>query len=157
MRGGSIDGSLWMTDKRWGDGAPLARHGLAEPWGVEPSERWVRVMAEDGAPGLWDVTGCARDAEELPIDSALVARMEAWAEWYDRESAANVGFPKSFHWEQLPDAPVTAFNAEGRAIGRAIHAALPNWTVVIVDVDAWCRSRDARDADDTELILRRGE
>ena len=57
------------------------------------------------------------------------------------------------YWEQRDDMPIAAFNAEGRAIGRAIKTELPsNWTVIVVDVDAWLR-----DDDDSELILRPGD
>jgi hypothetical protein len=146
-----------VTDdqKRWGDGTPILRGDVAEPWGSVPAERWVRVRAEIISGGLWDVSGCGRWAEDLPISAELRARIDRWREWHDDLDDRNDSFPKPFYWEQRDDMPTAAFNAEGRAIGRALKAELPDdWTVIVVDVDAWCRPEGAPDTDDRELVLR---
>lgn len=138
--------------RAWSDGTPIAR-AVTEPWGSLPAERWVRVMAEICAGGLWDASGCARYADELPISAELRARIERWQNRHDELESRNASFPK--YWEQCADMPVAAFNAEGRAIGRALKAELPpDWTVIVVDVDAWCRPANAPDAADGELVLR---
>ncbi|MGI4947240.1 MAG: hypothetical protein ACRYHC_00905 [Janthinobacterium lividum] len=138
--------------KRWSDGTPLLAT-VQEPWAIAASERWVRVMAENDAPGLWDATGCARIPECLPISATLQDRIRRWQLWYDDLDELNTSFPEPMYWEQRDDMPIAAFNAEGRAIGRAIKTELPsNWTVIVVDVDAWLR-----DDDDSELILRPGD
>jgi len=138
----------------------MANHGspipdnVAHPWGSVPSQRWVQVMAEILSGGVWDASGCGRWPEDLPISAALRRRIERWTAWHDELDARNIDFPKPAHWEMRSDMPIAAFNAEGRAIARALKAELPpDWTVVAVDVDAWCRRADAPDADDRELVL----
>jgi hypothetical protein len=102
-------------------------------------------MAEICTDGVWDVSGCARTCEELPISATLVERIRAWQEWHDREDdiawrePIGVGMDeKLFFWEQHPGKPVASFNAEGRAIARALKAELPSdWIVICCDLDGW--------------------
>jgi hypothetical protein len=139
--------------KRWSDGTPIAAGEIPDPWGVRPADRWVRVMAEICSGGLWDRSGGSRHADDLPIPPDLVARIERWQAWHDELDDDNLSFPKPMYWEQRPDAPLAAFNAEGRAIAVALKAALPSdWTVIAVDVDAWLRTCEPVEA--SELILR---
>lgn len=152
-------GATWrmerhMTDvTHWSDGTPIARRDIADPWGVVSSERWVRVMAEILAPGLWDVSGCARFPEDLPVSAELVSRIEHWQAWHDALDRRNTGVPHPHFWEQCAGMPIASFNAEGRAIARALKAELPpDWTVIAVDIDAWLRPDDPLEA--CELILR---
>lgn len=155
-------GPAFVTQgEAWPDGTPIWRGpAFDEPWGSHPRDRWVRLMAEIASDGVWDVRGSGCCCDELPVSGALVRRIRAWQEWHDDEderawtepAGRGAGGP-FFHWEQHPGKPVAAFNAEGRAIGRALKAALPtDWTVLVQDLDAWLRESDR--IEDWCLILR---
>lgn len=88
-------------------------------------------MADHTADGVWDVSGCGRSCDELPIGAALIARIRAWQAWFDAEEEAMVFDPPPFEWMDAPGAPVDAFHAEGRDIVRALKAELPpDWTAI---------------------------
>lgn len=120
-------------------GEPLTAQDADDPWGAEPDDRWVMVRAEILGSGLCHADGALDSPEGLPpIPVRLVERLEAWARWHDELDAANTSFPDPFYWEQRSDAPLAAFNKEGRAIARALKAALPSdWTVVYEDIERW--------------------
>lgn len=122
-------------------------------WGAEPDDRWIIIRAEMFASCLWHANGMMGLPESLPpIPVALIDRLEAWADRHDALDDANTSFPKPFYWEQRSDAPLEAFNGEGRAIARALKAALPpDWTVVHEDVDAWLHKD--RPLADFQLVL----
>jgi len=94
----------------------------------------VRVYADIYASGVWDVSGGGGSPEKLPISSALVARIDTWQHWHDQldsEYSKRRTDPVLLYWEQHPDAPLDAFNAEGEAIAEALRAELPpDWTVI---------------------------
>lgn len=140
----------------WQDGTPIMR-GPGDPWRDDPPIKWVRVSFENNASGVWDVSGCGRVPEELPISEALQARILALADWYDAEDRRRPFEPPPFYWEQFPDAPVAAFNAKAREVARDLFAELKDWTVVYCDIDDWCRPDDAPNADDRGMILRPGD
>ena len=85
--------------------------------------RWIRIMADYWADGVWDVDGCACAADELPISAELVARLRAWQAGYDASDAL----------EPAHELDAGAFGAEGLAIARAVKAELTDWTVVYFD------------------------
>jgi hypothetical protein len=79
-------------------------------------------MCDVCADGVWDVEGASSCADDLPITLALVARIRAWQDWYDRDYDEEDGpFDRA------------AFAAEGLAIARAVKAELPDWTVLYLD------------------------
>jgi hypothetical protein len=86
--------------------------------------KWVRIMADYAADGVWDKTGAGCCADELPIEPTLVERLRAWQAWFDDLSDDN---------ERNPDWDAAAFAREGLAIARAVKAALPDWTVIYFD------------------------
>jgi hypothetical protein len=88
-------------------------------------ERWVRIMADYCADGVWHRDGCADDADELPVSKELVARIRAWQAQYDYE--APTGDERSGDWD------VEGFAQEGLAIARAVKAELPHFTVIYFD------------------------
>jgi hypothetical protein len=83
------------------------------------AERWVRIMCDYSAEGVWHKDGSGDSAAELPVDAALIERILRWQAWY--ETALDENFD------------VDAFSAEGLAIAKAVKAALPEWTVVYFD------------------------
>lgn len=92
------------------DGSSLVRH------------RWVRIMADVYADGVWNQDGESCLVDDLPITPDLRARILAWQDWYDRD----------YDREERPfDRP--AFAVEGLAIARAVKTQLPDWTVVYFD------------------------
>lgn len=109
-------------------------------------ERWVRIMADTAAEGVWDCRGTSGCADELPIPADLVERLLRWQVWYDRSEADEGGFDPAFDLD--------AFSAEGLAIAHAIKAALPDWTVLYFDE---ARCQQARAARWDERGVYRGE
>jgi hypothetical protein len=124
-----------IPGKVWEDGTPIwFGEPFPEPWGTDPRDRWVRVMAEIYADCVWDVSGVNRCLDELPVSRDLLIRAHAWTEWHDAMDAAysclHRGTGVCF-WEEHPVAPLAAFNAEGEAIATALRDALPaDWSVV---------------------------
>lgn len=90
------------------------------------SEKWVRILADSCADGVWERGGGACRAEGLPVSAELVSRIKAWQRWYDRDEN-DWGIFKG---------DLQAFSAEGLAIARALKRELPDWTVVYFDDDA---------------------
>jgi hypothetical protein len=105
-------------------------------------ERWVRIMADYSADGVWHRDGCGDSADELPVGADLIARIRRWQAWYEQDDPRD------------PDArfDVEAFAAEGRAIAQAVKAALPDWTVVYFD-EAACRRGGPRETFEYEITL----
>ena len=89
--------------------------------------------------GLW--ADGPVDLDTLPISAELKARILAWSEWNDEldGDAWARSDETEMHWERMPGAPVEAFNAEAKAIGEKLRAELPDWEIVVVEVDSWLR------------------
>jgi hypothetical protein len=92
-------------------------------------ERWVRIMCDYSADGVWHKDGSGDSADELPIDRELIERIRRWQDWYETGLDADSKFD------------VAAFSAEGLAIARSVKAALPDWTIIYFD-EAALRSAD---------------
>ena len=104
-----------------------------------PADRTIFLRGDICTTGLWSTAGFLVFPDNLPVDPALRARLVAWADWYDDEDNKPY-VPGGTPWEMLPEAPVAAFDAEGRALAHALKAALPpDWTVMYQDVAAWRR------------------
>ena len=88
-------------------------------------ERWVRIMADYSADGVWHRDGCSGDADGLPVGKDLVARIRTWQSWYD--ASAPTSADDASDWDSA------AFAAEGLAIARAVKAELPDFTVIYFD------------------------
>ena len=96
------------------------------------ADKWVRIMADSCADGVWAEGGGFCSADQLPISAALIERIRAWQDWYDRDEN---------DWG-LFKGDVQAFSQEGLVIARAVKSALPDWTVVYFDEAAAERSPD---------------
>lgn len=91
--------------------------------------RWVRIMCDVSADGVWDLEGRACDSDDLPIAPDLIERIRCWQEHYEAiENSLEDG--RDGNWQ--------AFSAEGFAIARAVKAALPDWTVIYFDEASAC-------------------
>jgi hypothetical protein len=91
-------------------------------------DKWVRVMCDFSAEGLWRSDGASIDSSEIPISQGLKDRLRAWQDNYEKN--CEVYLPPS---EQKRHLDLKAFSDEGREIARAIKAELPDWTVVYFD------------------------
>lgn len=96
------------------------------------AHKWVRILADSSAEGVWEIGGGGTTADALPVPAALIQRIRAWQAWYDRDEDK---------WG-LFRGDVVAFSAEGLAIARAVKAALPDWTVVYLDSAAAERAEE---------------
>ncbi|PYE86669.1 hypothetical protein [Phyllobacterium leguminum] len=105
-------------------------------------EKWVRVMCDYGAEGVWDKDGVSREPEELAISRELMDRIYKWQEWHDR-------IVDRYYDEELSDDDESlirdyiANSAEGYDIALAVKSALPDWTVVYFD-EAKSRDKTSR-------------
>ena len=95
------------------------------------AHKWVRILADSSADGVWEKGGGATSADALPVSAGLILRIREWQSWYDREED---------DWG-IFRGDVIAFSAEGLAIARAVKAALPDWTVVYFDEAASKRTK----------------
>lgn len=83
--------------------------------------RRLRVSVDYGAFPVWDLDGGGMvDPESLPIDAALVARLQEWANRFD----------ETLDWDD-PMASKTPsrawrreFDSDGRVLARALQAEL---------------------------------
>jgi hypothetical protein len=92
-------------------------------------DRWVRVMCDHSAEGVWHRDGSAPPVSALPVPETLQARILAWQRTFE-ESARDDG-----------SVAAPGFGAEGLAIAREVKRHLPGWTVVYFDEDAYARVR----------------
>jgi hypothetical protein len=95
------------------------------------TERWVRIMCDYSADGVWHSDGASGCAEGLPVEEALIERIRQWQAWFETYEP----------WEDNPaEFDIEAFSAEGLAIAKAVKAALPDWTVIYFDEAALARA-----------------
>lgn len=78
--------------------------------------KWVRVMADYCADGIWGKDGAGVPADDLPVPAALKDRLAAWQDAFDSD-----------------DIREPEFSIEGLLIAQEIKKALPDWTVVYFD------------------------
>lgn len=101
-------------------------------WNTLVSHRWVRVMCDFCADGVWNIRGASCPVEDLPVPAALRARITNWQKRYDEECDPPEN-PIGFDVED--------FNAEGLMIARAVKAELPDWTVIYHDEAIDCSGK----------------
>ncbi|MDO8416443.1 MAG: hypothetical protein Q7S87_09555 [Agitococcus sp.] len=85
------------------------------------AKKWLRVMGDHEACGLWLKRGGEADISKVPLSPALKERLKIWAKDYPYVEA-NQG--------------TAAYTAEGLAIAQLIKAELPAWTIVYFDEEA---------------------
>lgn len=96
---------------------------MAEAEDTLKREKWVRIMCEFSANGVWDKQGYARHFDEMPISADLKSMIAGWQEWYEHSehSAMTRWFDAQAH---------AAF---GLFIARLVKRQLPDWTVIYFD------------------------
>ena len=97
-------------------------------WTDPNGQPFVALRLDHASGCVWYHDGSSGEPASLPLDPALVARIERWTESYfvwDRDNNPAGPVP-----ECLPNFPFETFDREGEAIAAAVRAALPGWTVV---------------------------
>lgn len=97
-------------------------------WIGPNGQPFVALRLDHASGCVWHHDGSSDDPASLPLDPALIARIERWTESYyawDRDNNPNGPVP-----ECLATFPFEAFDLEGEAIAEALRAALPGWAVV---------------------------
>lgn len=92
--------------------------------------RWVRIMCDYSAEGVWDRQGRAVRAEDLPVPSDIHRMLLGWQEWYEAADPSVAG--------RLPF-DTAAHAAFGLFIARKVKRALPDWTVIYFDASKVAR------------------
>jgi len=93
--------------------------------------RWVEIMADHSASGVWNKKYMECDVDLLPITQDLRNRLAEWTRDYEALDE------KDFENEQV-DWP--GFAARGLLLAQEVKAALPDWTVNYHD-EARARAR----------------
>lgn len=90
---------------------------------------WLRLWLDLNGTGLWRDDGMTASPEDVPISTALAERIQRWQDDYDRWDRTNNdgGSPP----ECAPGFPFDHFDREGAAIGEAMRAELPGWTIIV--------------------------
>jgi hypothetical protein len=91
--------------------------------------RYVRVMCDHSADGVWIQDGSPGRADELPVAPDLIARIRAWQHDYEM-LPEKPGGPVD---QATFDALHALFARNGLEIACDLKAALPDWTVVYFD------------------------
>lgn len=100
-------------------------------------EKYIRVMADYSASGLWDHKGVmielALDHSEVKLSTEILQRLYAWQRWHDRD---NQDYLDESHRTKEFDTQI--FSLEGLRIAQAIKTHLGNdWTIVYFDEEKY--------------------
>ncbi|MFG6083413.1 hypothetical protein ACEUZ9_004673 [Paracoccus litorisediminis] len=93
-----------------------------DPHNMLAEHKWVRIMTDFCADGVWDKDGAAAHPDDLPVSEELRQRILDWQAIFDNRR----------HDDPIPD--YENFLAEGLAIAQAVKDSLPDWTVVYFDM-----------------------
>lgn len=103
--------------------AEVARVSAQGPAPVE-RDRWVGVVCDPGADGLWSQAGARVQPEALPVTLDLMARLHRWRDLFGDNTGWDRGGRR---WTLEQD---RSWGSEGFAIAMALKRELPSWTVV---------------------------
>lgn len=94
-------------------------------------QKWVRIMNDYAAHGVWGKDGGAYYPRDLPISKELQDRILAWAEAFEDDDASGESLAK-----------------DGLAIAQAVKGELPDWKVIYFDDAAYTTSQVIRSLED---------
>lgn len=100
--------------------------------------RYVRVMCDYCADGVWIRGGPAGNADELPVAPGLIARIRAWQHDFERMPEK----PGKHLSQETFDALHAVFARNGLEIACDLKRALPAWTVVYFDESKLTGNKD---------------
>jgi hypothetical protein len=103
-------------------------------------QKWVRIMGDFAADGVWNKQGALCDLDDLPVSDALKRRIAAWMDWYDRGADRSDRNAVPFD--------VRVFSEQGLEIARDVKRELPDWTVVYFDQQRCHESLHVGDSED---------
>lgn len=95
-------------------------------------DKWVRIMADYCADGVWQKDGAGTTADDLPVPSGLIERLRTWQRKFDGD-------------DQVKE---PEFSLEGLLIAKEIKGHLPDWTIVYFDNAAVERLNPQWDVED---------
>jgi hypothetical protein len=87
--------------------------------------KWVRIMCDYSADGLWDRDGSANTVDELPVSEDLKQRIRTWQESYDAID--------DDPWKQPPVTDWSEFAKVGLEIAKSVKLNLPDWSIFYFD------------------------
>lgn len=87
------------------------------------SLKWVRIMCDFSATGVWDKDGCSCALEELPVTPIVKIMIEGWQAWYE----CSIGCAETKWFDPKAHA------AFGLFVARLVKSDLPEWTVIYFD------------------------
>lgn len=97
------------------------------------TERWVRIMGDNGCDAVWDKDECAVSVDDLPVANGLRREILDWQLEYSR-------LWDLYHEVEIADWPASnwhAFSVQGLQLAKAVKAQLPDWTVIFVDKEKY--------------------
>lgn len=106
-------------------------------------EKWVRVMCDFTAHGLWDKHGCPCHFDELPVSAEIKSMIAGWQEWYEHSDDCEMS-----RWFD-----VRAHAAFGLFIARLVKRQLPDWTVIYFDEAAYLDRQPGTSRDQFEYEI----
>lgn len=109
--------------------------------------KWLRIMCDYSAEGVWNHRGAATSLAAYPISDALAARILAWQNWYECMLGDLTGAAR---WNDFFGMD---FSEAGRMLAQAVKQELPDWTVVYFD-DARCNEVYEQGLDRTDPKVR---
>lgn len=84
-------------------------------------DKYVKVMADYGACGIWEKSGCMANLEDLPVDPQVIFDLGQWQYWFEaRRSEDEIN-------------SLDRFVDFGERIARDIKRELPDWQVEYFD------------------------
>lgn len=102
------------------------------------SQKWVRVMCDFSATGIWNRQGQSCELSDLPAYPIVITMLKGWQAWYE----FSTGCPESRWFD------IDAHAKFGLFIARVIKNDLPDWTVIYHD-----ESRAVEDGPEYEITL----
>lgn len=99
---------------------------------TEYQEKWVRVMADYDADGIWRKDGCMMSIDDLPVSRQIAWNLGCWQAVHDRYDHEGPMDKKTLAW----------FAESGRQIAKRIKQELPDWTVIYFDSQRFDIERD---------------
>ncbi len=100
---------------------------MEEDEGVLNRTKWVRIMCDFSANGIWDKQGYSCHFDELPVSADVKSMIAGWQEWYEHSEHSEMS-----HWFDAG-----AHAAFGLFIARLVKRQLPDWTVIYFDEAAY--------------------
>jgi hypothetical protein len=81
-------------------------------------DRYVKVMADFGSTGIWNLRGVMADLNDLDVDHDIIFDLGKWIAWFETDAT-------------VPH--LTEFRKFGRSICQRIKLQKPTWTVAYFD------------------------